>query len=145
MPPCLFWLFWPPFGIWQKEERKKERRTFSSTRPVGFAAGKNQNCFDCIWPKWNQNDIRLYTILNPAIAETTWALSNCTSLVMSELSSSLPEAHSCSGLGTVACESAALCPSGTSSTVPGRSRSGRVASFMRDCHQNLKWDQFHNH
>ena len=39
MVPCLFGLFWPPFGIWQKKE--EEERTFTITRPVGFAAGKN--------------------------------------------------------------------------------------------------------
>ena len=39
MLPCLFGLFWPFWTKWWKE-----RRTFSSTRPVGFAAGKNVLC-----------------------------------------------------------------------------------------------------
>ena len=61
MLPCLFWLFCPSFELWlrrwKKERRKKKERTFSSTRPVGFAAGKKLGFVSEHW-----GEIRVSTV-----------------------------------------------------------------------------------
>ena len=57
MLPCLFGHFWPSFELSKKKKEKKKKkqqkkkkkkkkkeRKFVSTRPVGFAAGKDITC-----------------------------------------------------------------------------------------------------